>query len=84
MANNRLYLFDPNEDGEKPKRFLLAKSLGAGWVFWYKTDIESRIQELDDWLISRDTGASYGDARATELSLITEREILDSEPDPTK
>jgi hypothetical protein len=69
MANNRLYLYDP-EEGDK---FLLAKGWGDGWAVWgggtgNERPLEDRLQE---WLDARDVSAAYNMERTT-LRLITE------------
>jgi hypothetical protein len=60
MANNRLYLFDP-EDGSQ---VLIAKGFGAGWD-------ARNLEAVADWLLDRDIGGSDAGG-VTRLQLRTE------------
>lgn len=72
MANNRLYILDP----ETNESFMLAKALGDGW---YIHNPEDFAQRLEQWLDGRDMAASYGGINVqTELRLCTELDL----PDP--
>lgn len=66
MANNRLYLRDP-ETGEQ---MLLAKSFGLGW------SVYPTVDELSAWLEGRDVAASYGNcaSQGTRLQLVAEND----------
>lgn len=69
MADNRLYLYDP-ETGEK---FTLAKSTGSSW---YIKDSDRFGAELDEWLSGRtDARATYGGTGSTSLQLLTEGDL---------
>jgi hypothetical protein len=68
MANNRLYLYDP-ESGEK---FMLAKSFANGW---YIKNSESFVEDLEKWLDGKDLAASYGGTGSTSLLLIAEGDL---------
>lgn len=68
MANNRLYLYDP-ESGEK---FMLAKSLSNGW---YINNPETFADNLEEWLDMKDLAASYGGTGSTSLILVTEKDL---------
>lgn len=68
MANNRLYLYDP-ESGEK---FMLAKAYAEGW---YIKSPENFAEELEKWLDMKDLSASYGGTGSTSLQLLTEGDL---------
>jgi hypothetical protein len=77
MANNRLYICD-QKTGDK---FLLLKSFGVGWNFWYggpyprgdDSYIIKRIDELVEWLDKRDEESSCGNSNGkTDLFLVDE------------
>lgn len=68
MANNRLYIYDP-ETGDK---FMIAKSLSDGW---YIKDPEKLGHELEAWLDGRDMSAAYSGTGSTELKLLTEGDL---------
>lgn len=68
MANNRLYIYDP-ETGEK---FMIAKAFSDGWRV---KDHEKLGHDLEAWLDGRDMSATYGGTGSTELKLLTEGDI---------
>jgi hypothetical protein len=74
MANNRLYLYDPDTH----EAFLLAKTLASGWYVNYRRagDGPEVGEDLDGWFELRDVGASYGScAEPTRLRLCTEQDL---------
>lgn len=76
MANNRLYLFDP-EDGEA---FLLCKTSGDGWIPYAPGPLVQSYEERDahnplafrlmNWLRLRDMDASYGNCLNVQTGLV--------------
>ncbi len=74
MANNRLYIEDPeNESGEGP--FLLAKSMGTGWYlrFGNNETAEGFCDRLQKWL---DDTFEMGDlGKPTRLHLVSESSL---------
>jgi hypothetical protein len=72
VANNRLYLYDP----EAHEAFLLAKSSGAGWHLAPRYELDDLLGRLQRWLEWRDGGASSGNCGGlTTLRLMTEGDL---------
>lgn len=73
MANNRLYLYDP----ESNEAFLLAKSIGEGWYLSPRHELDDIMGRLEKWLELRDLSASVGNCenRRTQLQLMTEADL---------
>ena len=82
MANNRLYIVDPDPEsninldtGKTGTPFLLAKSMGEGW-YVYCDDPAEFVDRLNKWFELRDTNASFQTIHGpTTLVLKTEGEI---------
>ena len=73
MANNRLYLYDP----ESNEAFMLAKSIGEGWYLAPRGELDDIMGRLQRWFELRDYGASYGNCvnGLTGLKLMTEGDL---------
>jgi hypothetical protein len=73
MANNRLYIYDP----ESNEAFLLAKSIGEGWYPSPRHELDDVMGRLERWFELRDFGAAYGNCinGKTQLVLMTEADL---------
>ena len=82
MANNRLYLYDP----ETHETFLLAVTVGEGWYVQAGGPMTQPYAErlyhdhfalrLNAWLTDRDYGAAWSNAQdTTTLQLCTEHDL---------
>jgi hypothetical protein len=73
MANNRLYLYDP----ESNEAFMLAKSSGEGWSIWSRHELDDVMGRLERWFALRDYQASYRNCvnGLTTLQLMTDGDL---------
>lgn len=70
MANNRLYIVDP-ESGE---HFLLARSTTESW--YVASDPETFVARLNEWFEMKDPKATFGSINGlTTLVLKTEGDL---------
>ncbi len=72
MANNRLYIYDPDTN----KAVGLAKHMASGWYCYDHDTRDNNLQrKLEAWFLSLDGNAGWGDYEGTELQLLVENEL---------
>ncbi len=69
MANNRLYLYDP----DTKEKFMLAKCFGEKWEVWHEDDFSKRFQEWIEKI--EDDQAIYGASGSTKLKVLSEGDL---------